>query len=338
MEKRVLVTGANGMIGNAVARAFVRAGWTTFGLVRKQTALEALAAEEIEPVLGSPSDLSFTPSLPALDVIVSVTEDLANYVPHFQDVMNLIRTLATTSSQAGKRPLVLFTSGCKDYGMTGLHGSAGLAPHTEDSPINVPPMLRARAENAPSVFEYVDLFDGVVLRPTTIFGLGGSYYGALFDFAAQAVEDGALVFSAPRTAIMHGLHVDDCAEAYIALAEYPDRKAVAGQFFNVSGRRYETLEEVANALAREYEIPGGVKFVDPTPSDPIEMDNMVINFPQWVGSDKIRGLTGWEDKRALFSEGVHVYRKAFEALDARGDESIRRTRDFVNMLRRMPRS
>ncbi|KAJ5139687.1 hypothetical protein N7448_003095 [Penicillium atrosanguineum] len=338
MGKTVIVTGANGMIGNAVARAFVRAGWTAFGLVRKESAVEALAADEIRPLLGSPSDLWFLEKLHAttktLDVIVSVTEDLNNYLPHFEDTMNLIRTLSVTSNQEGTRPLVLFTSGCKDYGMSSsLHGSPGLEPHTEESPIKAPEMLRPRAENAPKVFEYPELFDGAVLRPTTIYGLSGSYYGILFDFAEEAAKGGILILSAPPTSILHGCHVDDCAEAYVALAEHEDRQAVAGQCFNISGRQYETLEHVANSLVKEYDISGGVKFVESTPNDAVELDNLVIKFPQWVSSDKIRKLTGWEDKRPLFTEGVHVYRASFEALAARGDQNVARTRGMVQMLR-----
>ena len=58
-RRKVLVTGANGYIGNAVARAFCAAGWKTFGLIRKREGAADLARHEIHPVVGSPTDLSF---------------------------------------------------------------------------------------------------------------------------------------------------------------------------------------------------------------------------------------------------------------------------------------
>lgn len=85
-HKTVLVTGANGYIGNAVARAFSRAGWTTYGLVRKESFLPELAANEIIPLLGSPADTSFVADLEnrgvVFDVLVSTTEQIMNYFPH----------------------------------------------------------------------------------------------------------------------------------------------------------------------------------------------------------------------------------------------------------------
>ncbi|KAJ3564259.1 hypothetical protein NPX13_g7903 [Xylaria arbuscula] len=58
--KTVLVTGANGFIGYAVSRAFVRAGWCVYGLTRRADTVDSLLAEEITPVIGSISaDLSF---------------------------------------------------------------------------------------------------------------------------------------------------------------------------------------------------------------------------------------------------------------------------------------
>jgi nucleoside-diphosphate-sugar epimerase len=51
---------------------------------------------------------------------------------------------------------------------------------------------------------------------------------------------------------MHSVHVDDCAEAYIAVAEYPDRMQVASEIFNISpGQKYETLAGFASDLEKE---------------------------------------------------------------------------------------
>lgn len=325
--KTVLVTGANGYIGNAVARSFVRAGWTTYGLVRNAETRTSLKAEEIISVLGSAGDKEFVSRLAKQDrtfhVIVSTTEQIMDYVPHYNDSINLLRAVAIASNRNGVRPLVMFTSGCKDYGMTGLHGSEGLEPHTEESPLNPPPFAVDRAFNAIKIHDHMDLFDGVLLRPTTLYGLSSSFYGPIFDTAARAAEKGVLELTADPKSIMHGTHVDDCAEAYVAIAE-ADRDMVKGQCYNISGHRYETLEEVANALVGEYKIAGGVKFLPAPEKKGVDIVQMLCGFSQWVGSEKLRKDVGWKDKRQLFSEGLRIYRKAYEAAVAQKHANVER--------------
>jgi len=51
-QRSVLVTGANGYIGGAVAKAFSRAGWRTYGLVRRVSDARNLALDEITPIVG----------------------------------------------------------------------------------------------------------------------------------------------------------------------------------------------------------------------------------------------------------------------------------------------
>ena len=332
----VLVTGANGYIGNAAARAFVRAGWLTHGLVRNPATRTSLAAEEIVSVLGSASDEAFVERSAqqtrfAFDVIVSCTEQTLDYVPHYTDTVALLRALAQASNKAGVRPLVIFTSGCKDYGMTGLDGSEGLSPHTELSPLNAPPILAPRASHAVQIFDHADLFDAVVVRPTTVYGLSGSFYGPIFDVAAKAAEEGVLELTADRKSIMHGTHVDDCAEAYVAIAECADRDVVKGQCYNISGWRYETLEEVADALVEEYKIKGGVKYSPEKQKMGVDVVQLLIGFSQWVDSDKLRRDVGWTDKRQLFSKAVHTYRKAYEAAVAQNHENVEKIKSFIRM-------
>lgn len=334
-RRSVLVTGANGYIGNAVARAFVRAGWITYGLVRDQETRVSLRAEEITSILGSASDKAFVERSAnqnrfVFDVIVSCTEQLLDYVPHYNDTIALLRALAEASNKVGIRPLVMFTSGCKDYGTTGLDGSEDLSPQTEESPLNAPPVLIPRATHAIKIFDHTDLFDAVVIRPTTLYGHSGSFYGPIFDVATKAAEKGVLELTADPKSIMHGTHLDDCAEAYVAIAE-AERSVVKGQCYNISGWRYETLEEVANALVEEYKIKGGVKYLPEKMNTGVDVVQMLIGFSQWVGSKKLRRDVGWRDKRQLFSEAVHTYRKAYEAAVAQNHGNVQKIQSLVRM-------
>ena len=91
-----------------------------------------LVKEEIYPLIGSPADTSsFLNELPpVIDVIATCSEDIYNYDAHFTDVLAMIKQLSESSLEAsgGKtKTLVLFSSGCKDYGTTLKPGEEGLA-------------------------------------------------------------------------------------------------------------------------------------------------------------------------------------------------------------------
>jgi nucleoside-diphosphate-sugar epimerase len=343
-KKAVLVTGASGYIGFAVCRAFSRAGWNVHGLVRRAEAAEKLTAEEITPVLGAISanldfvdELLSQPSTPAFDVVVSCTEQLP-FHEHWEHILPLLTKVAQHSQQGSVKPLVLMSSGCKDYGTTSRHGDADLAPHNEDSSLNPVDLLKARTLCSLKVFEHADLFDAAVLRPTPLHGYSGSYYGVIFDAMALLREGGGEIdakagIKVPGNIqnIYHGCHVDDCAEAYVALATHPDRAAVNGECFNVSGYRYETVGDIAAALEIEYGIVKGGITAAPSAEVRPEFRSLEagFGFSQWVDSSKIRKLTGWTDTRMLFTENLHVYRLAYEAAARAGDAGVGRIRKRV---------
>jgi len=155
---------------------------------------------------------------------------------------------------------VLFTSGCKDYGPGLLSNDPELAPHTESSPLNPPPSLSNRANYVLKTFEHKDLFDAVVLRPTNVYGYSSSYYSFFFRFAEEAKRVGEWVVSEEEGTVLHAMHVDDCAEAYVALCQCK-REVIAGQCYNISASSFETLGAILRGLVDEYGIERGVKFV-----------------------------------------------------------------------------
>ncbi|ETS73023.1 hypothetical protein PFICI_15198 [Pestalotiopsis fici W106-1] len=330
LSKSVLVAGANGFIGFAVCRAFVRAGWHTYGLVRRPESTMSLAAEEVIPIIGSISHAaSFIEDLhrhtKALDVIILCTDIMPGSGAPSQDIIHVLKKLAAVSKDSSVKPLVIWTSGSKDYGFTGLHGSKDLVPHTEESLLQPLEILKAKTYASLDVFNYPDLFDAVLLRPSPLFGYSGSFYGAVLDFAAAAEPAHQLCIPSSLDTIIHGCHVDDCAEAYVSIAEHDARPAVAGECFNISAHRYETLAEIGAALADEYGL-SGVKSV---PAESDIASGFVFGLSQWVASDKLRKLTGWTDKRKLFSENIHVYRESYEVAVQRNDEGVLRIKALL---------
>lgn len=318
MESRnVLVTGANGYVGNAVAKAFRRAGWTTYGLVRRADSVHDLELHEIRTIVGSVEDPEVSSHVPDLKFDVIVSNTITDGTDHFVKVRALIESLAQRSKSIGGRPLVMYSSGCKDYGDTPFrHGDPRLKPHTEETPLNPPGPLAPRSDFGMFLLGGDHLtYDATVLRPTIVYGGSSSHYGTLFSHAEESTS--RMVLPAIPDAVMHSLHIDDCAEAYVALAEHPDRQAVAQQAFNIANSTYETAAEIGQALAQSYGLE--LEFRD-RPSSPTASEDEFVhdtstltNFWQWVGSDKIRALTGWAERRQPFAVGIDEYRLAFEA-------------------------
>lgn len=315
-QRTVLVTGTNGYIGYRVAKAFVRAGWKTYGLIRRIEGTKELAKNEIHPLVGSPSDLSFLEQTDRVvfDVVVSNTEDnrsVETHLAHLEDVTKMFEVIAKRSLNAGIRPLIIFTSGCKDYGSMGSarHGDRNLKPHTEESPLIPPERLRGRANMGQKLLDGNKLYDAIVTRPTIVHGYNSSHVGGLFATASKS-QSVLRIVGDPNT-IMHSLHVDDCAEAYVRLADHPAREDVAGQAFNISNASYETVEQVCQALAKAYGLP--LELVAPLGLVSFTSTDGLTNFSQWVSSEKLRKITGWKEKRPTFTEGIQGYRMAYEA-------------------------
>lgn len=303
-------------------------------------ALSSLAAEEIIPILGSLGDQSFLPSLlerqKTFDAIVSTTEQLPNYESHFKAAISLLQSLADASNAAGVRPIILFTSGCKDYGMTDLADSPTVAEHTESSALNPPNFLRPRTINATKVFEHSDSYDSVVLRPTKVYGRSGSFYSLFFQLATQAKErNEPLKFPAHAKTVLHGTHIDDCADAYVPIAECKERKPVACQCCNISGWRYETLEEIAEALVKEYGLEKGAVYDPPQGDSLVAFDPVILltGFSQWVGSEKLRMELGWKDRSLLFSENSGAYRIACEEASRQSNSSEKKIGYYMLVAR-----
>jgi nucleoside-diphosphate-sugar epimerase len=311
-QKTVLVTGANGYVGNAVAKAFARAGWRTYGLVRREGAVGDLARSEIQPLVGlSDGDVLDGLGDVTFDVVVSNTEDRTDPSGHLAAVRLMLDKAVARSEAAGRRPLVIFSSGCKDYGaMKQKHGDPALTPHTEKDPLAPSAFLVPRCTFGARLVDKAETpYDAVVLRPTIVYGLSSSLYGSLFDLAARSRD--VMTIVGDPDAVMHSCHVDDCADACVALAEHPDRSAIANQAYNISNRHYETAREIGEALARSYGLD--LAFEAPTREFGYGDVNWLFNFWQWVGSDKIRAATAWHERRATFANGIDQYRLAYEA-------------------------
>jgi len=116
------------------------------------------------------------------------------------------------------------------------------------------------------------------------------------------------------------------------------RRAVGGQAFNISARAWETLEAIGEALCKEYGLKG-INWVNKasrgTDSEVSVFLSLVTGYSQWVGSEKLRKVTGYSDKRLLFTEGIKAYRGSYEVLMRDGNEGGENVRSLLLKVKEM---
>ena len=224
---RVLVTGATGYIGAAVAEALGRAGYEVAGTARTDDAAAALEGRGIEPVradLRSPESLA-EPARAADAVIhTAATQE--------EDMGSAERAAAGVLLASGTP--VLFTSGVWVYG--GAPPGEVLDEDSEPDPVRIYSWRPALEQ------EVLDA-GGTVIRPGMVYGRGG---GPMTQFADMADEHGVPRHVGDGRNHWSIVHVDDLAALYVLLLE----AAPPGTLLNgITGEPIEVRELAAAACA-----------------------------------------------------------------------------------------
>lgn len=239
---RVLITGATGYIGRAVAQRLQRAGHDVVGMARNDIGVRTLAAADIEPVLG---DLDDTSGLQEATTGVDAVIETAS-ADHPASNTALLKAIAGT----GKR--FIRTSGTGIYAdLAG--GELGEVVHTEDDGY-VPPFPPLAARYALDLGTAAAAQSGdqtVVLRPSMIYGNSGSHHVPIFLRAA--LQHGVSRYVGSGRNRWGNVHIDDVAAAYLLALE----RAPAGSVYNLAAGECD-MQEIAAAVARLVGLPGAV--------------------------------------------------------------------------------
>ena len=244
--QRVLVTGATGFVGNAVARAMADAGYRVTATVRSPAAgqLAGLGADLVVADMRDPA--SYLAAAEQADVVVHAAQQrIAGRVTR-RKLASLGRanttmtaTLAAACLRTGAR--LIYTSGAFVYGD---HGEEWIS---EDTPFRPSPLGAAHAQGVGRLRALRSRgLDYVVLTLGFVYGPGGLFKTVFYDQAARGrlrcIGRGANLWSI--------VHVQDAAAAYLAAA----RHGRPGEEYNVadgSPLRLRTfLDELTDAMGR----------------------------------------------------------------------------------------
>lgn len=234
--QRILVTGATGYIGSAVAERLVRRGHQVFGLTREPDNTRTLADMGVTPVvgdLGVPGG-TWRGILQNCDAAVHTAFDAQNGAA---DVDLCALDALRTAALDGRMRKVLYTSGIWVHGR-GQHGRAD-----ENTPIAPLPVVQWRAVHEEIVLDLTDHEVGVViLRPGMVYG---EQRGILGGWFAEAHEHHTVTYPGDGTQHWNLVHRDDLADAYVLALE----NGASGTRYLIADEAPHTVRQMAEAVA-----------------------------------------------------------------------------------------
>jgi nucleoside-diphosphate-sugar epimerase len=233
---KILVTGATGFIGAAVARKLSQQGHEVLALSRSDSAAAKLRAAGLSPITG---DFSIPGSLAAsaaqVDAIVSAASigQVEGTPDSFTKDRDAVAVMTKALGDSGK-PLI-FTSGSAIFGVF-TKGEASPTIFDEDHPVPLPasvfappeaevppPFIEAfggamapRAETETSVLRAAGV-RGIVIRPGLVYGDGKGY--DLPNLIALAKKHAAAPHLGAGGVRQGYVHIDDLVGLYVLALE-----------------------------------------------------------------------------------------------------------------------
>ncbi len=314
----ILILGATGYIGSAVASSLVRSGsHTIYGLARTPQKASQLATQEIHPVLGSVDDsaayLSLVRSVP-IDVVIDASGAMAAGSKILSDLRTVAKERLDQAAAAGIKVSKLgfvYTSGIW------VHGSS---PHpvTDLTPVGVahapsqPPKIVAWRPKLEQEIIGAPELDAVVIRPGLVYGRAGALWDAFLGPIAQAMKVGEKVLELKaetegRPAL---IHVDDVATGIHAAVDKLPLLAGTGVYpvFDLVTSQ-ESMREIFEAAARSLGYKGEVKLVGAGEDLFMQALSTTIN----ASGSRAQELLGWKPRRIGFVKEMETFVKAWAA-------------------------
>ena len=300
--RRVLVTGAHGLLGSWLTRRLVELGANVTVLRLDPQPLSPLVLESVESqcevVDGDLLDadlLERTVADGPIDTIIPLAAQAivgtANLSPRPTFEANVLGTWnMLEAARLGEVQRVVVASSDKAY------GASPVLPYVETMPLEASHPYDASKAAADIISRSYWATFGLpvaVTRLANLYGGGDQNRSRLIPETAAAVIAGrAPVIRSDGSPERDFLYVDDAVDAYLAISDLLDVGAAGGEAFNagsgVPRRALDVVEALCQIAAfdqapdvRGAGVPDG------------EIDR------QFIDSSKLRGLTGWEPKIGL---------------------------------------
>jgi nucleoside-diphosphate-sugar epimerase len=233
---KILVTGATGFIGGAVARKLLQQGHDVAGLTRPGDGAARLQASGLRPVVGDFADPASLAELAVeVDAVVSLASigQVEGTPESFAKDRDAVAVMTKALGDSGK-PFI-FTSGSAIFGVF-TKGEASPTIFDEHHPVPLPVSVFAPPE-AEIPTPFVDSFGGamslraetetavlrasgvrgIAIRPGLVYGDGRGY--DLPNLIALAKKHGAAPHLGAGGVRQGYVHIDDLVEVYVLALE-----------------------------------------------------------------------------------------------------------------------
>jgi nucleoside-diphosphate-sugar epimerase len=287
---RVLLTGATGYIGSAVAEALRAAGHEVTGLARSEEAARGLQERGFGVRRGDLKEPgSLSEAAREFDAVIHTASTNDRDAPE----ADRATVEAILQSLEGTNKPFIYTSGVWVYGDTGARVA------DEESPLDPTPLVTWRPANERLVLDAARRgVRAIVIRPAIVYGRGGGIPASLVQAARQK---GLVRFVGTGSNRWPQVHVDDLANLYVRALD----AAPPATILNAASGPSLRVLDVAEAASRAGGAAGR------TESWPLEEARThlgpyadALALDQQVSGEKAKKLLGWTPQSVSMLEDL----------------------------------
>lgn len=319
-DRRVLVTGATGMLGSWLVRSLVKADAYVVAFVRDADPQSELyrsgTAESVNVRLGCLEDFGAIERAINEHDIDSVfhlgaqtltpaayRSPRSTFESNIQGTWNL---LEVCRQQGDLVERIVVASSDKAYGLQPE------LPYREDMPLHIGPPYEVSKTCVDLIAQSYYLTYGLpvaITRCCNVFGGGDLNWSRIVPGTIRSLfRSKRPVIRSDGTYVREYMYVQDAVDAYLTLAEYLEKPEVVGQAFNIGTESPMTVRAIYTAICDAV----GCGLVEPLVLGRAEAEIR----DQRLHAGKARAILGWEPRYTLprgLEETIEWYREFLEA-------------------------
>lgn len=246
-RQTILVTGAAGFTGGAIAHKLLEQGHNVRAFVRPTHQLNGLGKAGAQAVTGDLTDAaSVDRAVEGVDAVYHIAAAYRDSLPY--EALHAANVVGTKNIlESAKRYKVKRVVHCST---AGVHGHIDNPPADENAPLKPgDDYQRTKLEGELLVRRYIDEgLPGVIFRPVGLYGPGDRRFLKLF----RSIRNGTFIMFGDGAPLYHLTYIDDVVRMVLACGTH--EKAL-GQTYLVCGTPAVTLNELVSKIALALDVP-----------------------------------------------------------------------------------
>ena len=247
IKQRVLVTGATGFTGGALAKKLIEQGNDVVALVRKTGKVDELQSIGVELAYGDITDRDAVISAAkGCDIIyhIAAVYRTAGHPDSYYEGVNTQGVQHVID--AARANSVGRTVHCSTIG---VHGDIEEIPSNEESPFNPGDIYQRTKLDGEELFAKAmnEGLSGSIFRPGAIYGPGDLRLLKMF----KQIKRGFFPLFGGGSNMYHLSYIDDLTDGIILCGEHPN---AVGERFILCSNEYGTLKELGALIAKHLDV------------------------------------------------------------------------------------